>query len=81
MTKKGNLFHLIKALTKSEKRYFKIFCFSEKTRKHYLQLFEAYEKMEQLRRDWRERVGLTSGRQLSSDEQSELDALATVPRI
>lgn len=48
MTKKGNLYYLIQALTKSEKRYFKIFCFSEKVNKNYLQLFEAYEKMEVL---------------------------------
>ena len=45
-TKKGNLYYLIQSLTKSEKRYFKIFCFSEKTSKNYLQLFETYEKME-----------------------------------
>lgn len=45
MTKKGNLYYLIQALTKSEKRYFKIFCFSEKRNKNYLQLFEAYEQM------------------------------------
>jgi hypothetical protein len=48
MTKKGNLFYLVKSLTKSEKRYFKIFCFSEKVNKNYLKLFEAYEKMEVL---------------------------------
>ena len=52
MTKKGNLFYLIKSLTKSEKRYFKIFCFSEKTSKNYLQLFKTYEKMEELDEDW-----------------------------
>lgn len=48
MVKKGNLYYLIQSLTKSEKRYFKIFCFSEKSNKNYLQLFEAYEKMEEL---------------------------------
>jgi len=47
-TKKGNLYYLIQSLTKSEKRYFKIFCFSEKANKNYLQLFEAYEKMDVL---------------------------------
>ncbi len=48
MSKKGNLFFLIKSLTKSEKRYFKIFCFSQKVGKNYLKLFEAYDKMEVL---------------------------------
>lgn len=48
MSKKGNLFFLIKSLTKSEKRYFKIFCFSQKVNNNYLKLFEAYDKMEEL---------------------------------
>ncbi len=41
MAKKGNLFYLIHSLSKSEKRYFKIFCFSQKVGKNYLRLFEA----------------------------------------
>lgn len=39
-----------------------------------------YERMNQLRNDWKARVGLAGRRQLTSDEQRELDALATVPR-
>lgn len=44
MAKKGNLFFLIKSLTKSEKRYFKIFCFNQKVNNNYLRLFEALDK-------------------------------------
>jgi tetratricopeptide (TPR) repeat protein len=47
MTKKGNLFFLIKSLTKSEKRYFKIFCFTQKVSNNYLQLFEAIDQQEE----------------------------------
>lgn len=46
MAKKGNLFFLIKSLTKSEKRYFKIFCFNQKVNNNYLRLFEAFDKQE-----------------------------------
>lgn len=38
-----------------------------------------YENMADLRRQWRQRVGLQP--QLSPEEQCELDALATIPRI
>ena len=48
MAKKGNLFFLIKSLSKSEKRYFKHFCFNNKKNENYLRLFEAYSKMEYL---------------------------------
>ena len=43
MAKKGNLFLLIKSLNKSEKRYFKRFCFNQKTNNNYLRLFDAYD--------------------------------------
>lgn len=46
MAKKGNLFFLVKSLTKSEKRYFKIFCFNQKVNNNYLRLFEALDKQE-----------------------------------
>ena len=46
MNKKGNLFYLIHSLNKSEKRYFKIFCFSQKLGKNYLRLFDAIVKQE-----------------------------------
>lgn len=39
-----------------------------------------YERMEELRNEWRHRVGLGGQRQLTQDEQFELDALATVPK-
>ena len=48
MTKKGNLFFLIKSLTKTEKRYFKLFCFTQKVGKNYLKLFEAFDNQEVL---------------------------------
>jgi len=41
-----------------------------------------YERMEMIRNEWREKVGLEGhSKQLSKDEKSELDALATIPRI
>ena len=43
MAKKGNLFFLIKSLDKSEKRYFKRFCFNQKVNNNYLRLFDAYD--------------------------------------
>ena len=46
MTKKGNLFFLIQSLSKSEKRYFKIFCFGQKVDKNYLKLFDAIDAQE-----------------------------------
>ena len=47
MTKKGNLFYLIKALSKSEKRYFKLFCISQKGDNNYWRLFEAIDVQEE----------------------------------
>lgn len=47
MTKKGNLFYLIKALSKSEKRYFKLFCISQKGDNNYWRLFEAIDAQEE----------------------------------
>ncbi|KAL7575574.1 hypothetical protein ACA910_020148 [Epithemia clementina (nom. ined.)] len=46
-----------------------------------------YQQMDRIRSEWRQRVGLQSDErsskhcQLSEDEQSELDALATIPRF
>jgi hypothetical protein len=39
-----------------------------------------YQRMEELINGWRDRVGLSGRRQLTADEQFELDALATVPK-
>src|SRR5215207_9441723 len=47
MAKKGNLFLLIKSLSKSEKRYFKLFVANGKSDANYLQLFEAMDRQEQ----------------------------------
>ncbi len=44
MTKKENLFYLIKSLTKAEKRYFNIFCFDNNISKNYLKLFDIISK-------------------------------------
>lgn len=38
-----------------------------------------YERMNKLRNDWKERVGLSQG--YSADERAELDAMSTIPRI
>lgn len=38
-----------------------------------------YERMNKLRSDWRERVGLSQN--CNTDERAELDALSTIPRI
>jgi ectoine hydroxylase-related dioxygenase (phytanoyl-CoA dioxygenase family) len=38
-----------------------------------------YERMEEIRNQWRDRIGLGDG--LSADEQLELDALKTIPSI
>lgn len=51
MAKKGNLFFLIKSLSKAEKRYFKHFCFNNKKNENYLRLFKAYNEMVQLDED------------------------------
>jgi ectoine hydroxylase-related dioxygenase (phytanoyl-CoA dioxygenase family) len=39
-----------------------------------------YERMDELRNEWRTRVGLSGHCQLTADEQNELNALATVPK-
>lgn len=44
MKKNEQLFYLIKSLSKSEKRYFKIFCFSSNNVNNYLRLFEELDK-------------------------------------
>ena len=46
MAKKEQLFSLIQSLTQAEKRYFKIFCFSQKVDNNYLKLFELLVKQE-----------------------------------
>lgn len=43
MVKKGNLFLLVKSLTKSEKRYFRIYAAMSGRDANYLQLFDAIE--------------------------------------
>jgi hypothetical protein len=47
MVKKGNLFLLIKSLTKSEKRYVRIYAGMSGRNANYLQLLDAIEKQEQ----------------------------------
>jgi len=47
MTKKGNLFSLIKSLSKAEKRHFKLFASTGGTDKVYLRLFEVIDRQEQ----------------------------------
>ncbi len=44
MRKQDNLLHLIKTLSASEKRYFKLFCKTQTEGKRYLNLFNALEK-------------------------------------
>ena len=39
-----------------------------------------YERMKELRNEWRSRIGLDNHRQLSLDEKLELEALETVPK-
>jgi ectoine hydroxylase-related dioxygenase (phytanoyl-CoA dioxygenase family) len=39
-----------------------------------------YERMDELRNDWRTRVGLSGCCQLTVDEQNDLSALATIPK-
>lgn len=43
MKKKGGLFKLIKSLSKSEKRYFKLYCSSTKVSSMYLELFDVMD--------------------------------------
>ena len=47
MVKKGNLFLLIKSLSKSEKRYFRIYAGMNGSVTNYLVLFDAIDKQEQ----------------------------------
>ena len=47
MPKKGNLFLLIKSLSKAEKRYFKLFVASAQGDKNYLRLFDYIDRQEQ----------------------------------
>ena len=47
MSKKGNLFLLIKSLSKAEKRYFKLFVASTQGDKNYLRLFDYIDRQEQ----------------------------------
>jgi len=44
MTKKGNIFHLIKSLSKSEKRYFKTSLGEKAVNKNYVKLFNIIDK-------------------------------------
>jgi len=46
MPKKGNLFLLIKSLTKAEKRYFKVFASTGNGNKNYLLLFDYLDRQE-----------------------------------
>lgn len=61
MPKKGNLFLLVKSLSKSEKRYFKLSVATGKQDSNYLQLFDAIEKQkefdeEKLREHFKDKV-------------------------
>ena len=51
MAKKEQLFSLIQSLSQAEKRYFKIFCFSQKVDNNYLKLFELMVKQEIYKED------------------------------
>ena len=44
MTKKGNIFHLITSLSKSEKRYFKTSLSEKAVNKNYVKLFNIIDK-------------------------------------
>lgn len=46
MQKKGNLYRLIKSLSQTEKRYFKLFCGLQKENSNYLKLFEIIDELE-----------------------------------
>lgn len=46
VAKKEQLFSLTQSLTQAEKRYFKIFCFSQKVDNNYLKLFELMVKQD-----------------------------------
>lgn len=45
MIKKGNLFKLIKSLSQTEKRYFRLFCTLQKEDSAYLKLFETLDSL------------------------------------
>src|SRR5688572_15097042 len=47
MNKKGSLFSLVKSLSKTEKRYFRIFAGMSGRDVNYLQLFDVIERQEQ----------------------------------
>ncbi|MEP2509428.1 MAG: hypothetical protein ABJH72_08730 [Reichenbachiella sp.] len=47
MQKKANLFKLIKSLSQTEKRYFKLYCGLQKGNSNYLRLFEVIESLEE----------------------------------
>ena len=46
MAKKGELFLLIKSLSRTEKRYFRMFANMNKGSANYLRLFDAIDKQE-----------------------------------
>ena len=46
MRKKGSLFQLIKSLSQTEKRYFRIYCNSQQESSNHLKLFDAIDKQE-----------------------------------
>ena len=46
MAKKGNLFFLIKSLTKAEKRYFKVFASAANSNKNYILLFDYLDRQQ-----------------------------------
>ena len=48
MIKKGNLYFLIKSLSKAEKRNFNTYCVNKNISKNYVLLFEAYDRMDSL---------------------------------
>ena len=47
MNKKEQLFYLIKSLDKSEKRYFKQFCFNQEVPSQYLKVFDAMDRQKE----------------------------------
>jgi hypothetical protein len=47
MVKKGNLFLLVKSLTKSEKRHFRMYAGVSRSNANYLQLFDAIEEQQE----------------------------------
>ena len=46
MRKKGNLFYLIKSLSQTEKRYFRIFCTAQQAHSNHLRLFDALDNQQ-----------------------------------